>query len=172
VSLEDRRNRYRISLTDGSAQFLIETVHGLERAGEQVPQLLDKLPPELRSRGHGRVETQYLVPSTLGFPDRVAELAPRLISEKFPSSLSAKLKDFAYLADLELAGEWFQVNIGVVRKNEVPLRVSARVKDPPKVATFCNVALDSWKGIQKASDCTAALDRTLMVGRQIMDGLE
>lgn len=171
VDLDDRRNRYQVSLTDGSAQFLIETVHGYERAMEQVPQLLDRLPTEVRSSGHGRLETQYLRPSRKGFQDRLTELAPRLIAGNFPASMSSKLKDFAYMADFDIEGENFQFHIGVVSRAEVSRRVFATVANPPAVATFCNIAQE-WDDINNAGDCTAALDRTLAVGRRIMSELE
>lgn len=169
VSLQDLRNRYSVSLSDGKAQFLVETPHGLDRALEQVPQFLDQLPPESRER-RGRIETQYLRSSELAFENRLEEVAPRLIRETFPTSVSMKLKDFAYMSDFELEGDVFQLSIGVVRKDEIPRRVYARVPNAPAVATFCNIA-QTWGSIEKANDCMAALDRTLSVGRLIMNEL-
>ena len=91
---------------------------------------------------------------------------------EFPSSVRFKMQDFAYLGDFDFEGEFFQLSIGVVRREELPRRVFAMVVvNPPAVATFCNI-VQTWKRIDEAGDCMAALGRTLNVGRLIMTELE
>jgi hypothetical protein len=172
VMLQDRRNLYRIHLFDGSAQFLIETVKGYERALEDVPALLEGLPEAVREDPlHGRIETQYLWPSESSFEDRVKAVAPRLLNTGFPRSAPGELEDFSYLAD-HIIGEYsFQINVGVVRRDEVSRRVRATIVRPPEVSTFCNIA-QTWHGIETLKDCTEALNRTVALGRDIMRELE
>jgi hypothetical protein len=172
VTLQDRRNLYRIHLFDGSAQFLIETVKGYERALEHVPELLEALPEAVREDPlHGRIETQYLWPSELSFEDRVKAVAPRLLNTGFPQSAPGELQDFAYLADHIIGQDAFNINVGVVRRDEVSRRVRATIVRPPAVATFCNIA-QTWHGVDSLNDCTEALNRTVALGRDIMRELE
>jgi hypothetical protein len=171
VSLQDRNNLYRVMLTDGSAQFLIETVPGYQLALSHVPQLLAGLPANTRANCRGRMEAQYLRPWEGNFAERVSGLAPRLMNERFPTSLPGQLKDFAYLSDVAIEKTMYQLSIGVVKKSELPHRVKATLKSPPAVATFCNIA-QHWEAMGTAEDCTNALSRTLSVGRSIMSEVE
>ena len=171
VTLQDQPQRYRVNLSDGSAQFRIETATGYDLAVEHMGRLLERVPAARFAGRFGRIEVQFLRSTELEFSERVEKVAPRLLNDTFPTSQRAEMQDFAYLMDFEIDGRFFQVNIGVVRKHEVSHRVTATIVKPPAVGTFYNIT-HRWKPEGTADDLARAFDRTLSVGRGIVDELE
>ena len=170
VNLTDSQNRYHAVLSDGVAQFLIESVAGYDLALEHASEVLQELPDLAKTKT--RIETQYLLPSADSFEEKMSYLASKLLDVGLLKSLGGELHDFNYLSDVRIDDQWYQLNIGAVRDNEIRRRVRARhlIQLPP-VATFCNIALIGMV-IKSESDFRAAISQTLDVGRRITGELE
>jgi len=166
--------KHKVSLSDGTARFLIESAVGYDTATGQIPRLYEHLRQSNREETPGLIETQYLRPLTGSFPDSVRSLGSQLLNDGFPTSVDFTMTDFAYMMDMDVDGKWFQLNIGVVRAHEIHQRVRARnLVHFPEVATFCNVS--HWWSVEEGQAETsmeAVMNQTLDVGRRVIGELE
>ena len=158
------------TISDGRAQFMVETAEGYGAAMGHLAEVLSGIGASGQKVARGHIELQYLRSSDAGFAERVQVVSKKLLNVNFPTSAPV-LTDFAYLADFEMDGHPVQLNIGVVRKDEISRRVKGTVLNPPDVATFCNVST-TWGPVASATDVTNALDRTLSLGGRVIFELE
>jgi hypothetical protein len=168
VHLCDFGRGYTVDLTDGRADFIIFRPNEmLDSAATQITQYCQALVEGGRVDTGVYCEAKYLTSLEHDFADEVLAMEERLIKRDVLASLSPDVSDFAYNVDFAHEGQWFQVQAGVLRKEEVPGRVeSARFfKRIPSVSRF--VSVKSRAGIDREFTYGDFLNRVFHVGETI-----
>jgi hypothetical protein len=142
VHLCDFGRGYTVDLSDGRADFIVFRPHTmLELATQQITEYCEALTEGRRAGAEIFCEAKYLTPLEGDFPAEMLALEGRLFKRTALTSLNADVTDFAYSVDLSYEGQWFEVRAGVLRKEEVPLRVESApfFKRIPAVSRFQSV---------------------------------
>jgi hypothetical protein len=172
VHLCDATKGYTVDLTDGSAAFMVSRPNGMLRLAEShIAQYCQALVEGGRKEVELFCEVQYLSPVEEDFLAHVRFAGDRLIKRDVLAALNPEMSDFAYYVDFTHEGQWFQVKIGVLRRDEVPFRViSARyIKPLPAVARFQSVT--SKTAVAEGFSHGEFLDRVFRVGKTIAQEL-
>ena len=139
VQLRSRPHRYRVSLRDGVAKFLLDGPASWDLAVDHVQTYL----AHLHERGRGRVRVQatvqHLVPVEEEFDSLLEKLVGKLFNHAFYRSLGDPL-DMAYVVDVVRDGINHQISIGALRGHEIQRKVSAQLIDHyPERSIFVEV---------------------------------
>jgi hypothetical protein len=172
VYLGDALTGYTIHLSDGEARIMVH------RPGLLLPLCREhgrEIITHLRNHARGPVslfaEAQYLEPveAETAFEPMMHSMAERLLKPSFAHDIGGELRDFAYLADIEINGETFQVSVGALKAYEVPLRVDSFVIDAvPELSRFYSVTAHSTADSSgDAEDVDHFLTRVFDVGAAV-----
>lgn len=155
----------RVLLTPEVAQFQAQTADGFHRTLELISQLFEM--PAVGTRPNMRVVTdvQYVRSGDSAFDVLTNRMAMRTLSSEFLPSIGAKLLDFAYLTDVLIEKDWYQLHFGPIRSDEVRRRVFAtNLQDPPSVALFLQVT-SRWKPtVMHVTEFETRIERLVHVG--------
>jgi hypothetical protein len=162
------KKAFRATLSDGRAQFHIESDPAFDQGVVSVIELFSELERRRRNVQSMASTAQFLQPCADDFESMVNVVNTRLLNNEFPTRLGFELKDVAYLADFDVGGHWFQVNAGAVRAHEVPRRVKAlTLKDIPPVAYFYSVTGMKSTGEINARGTVELVEQLLDIGSRV-----
>ena len=173
VHLRSHPLRYRVSLDDGSARFMLDGPTAWDMALEHIQWFVGNLREHERKTVQVRATAQHLVPVSDEFDDLLTGLADTLFNAKFYSELGDPV-DVAYLVDVERDGALHQIAVGPLRAHEVSHRVGAQIIDHvPERSIFVEVIghyVDN-DNEESGSDLAARLQDLREFGRSLSEGL-
>jgi len=167
VKLNAPSDGYYVRLSDGHAEFRVESAVAYGHALEHFRQLIEGLDRVRRQKRNVYIDAQYLLPVAEEFEALVKRLESSLLNTAFGLSLQAEMHDFAYLADFHRDGDSFQLNLGPVRAPEVRRRVAAKnLVTLPEVAIFYKVS-SGRQASRGAHQLGAFVDHIFELGRLV-----
>ena len=171
VHLSGRGLRYRVSLRDGLARFMLDGPTAWEVGTEHTQLFWDRLHENDRSNIHVRATVQYLVSVKDEYDDLLKKLIGQLFNDRFYRSLGAPL-DIAYLVDVRRGEIDHQIAIGPLRAHEVTNKVSAHQIDHiPERSIFVQVTGNYPKSKGDKFDVATQLRDLREFGRSLAEGL-
>jgi hypothetical protein len=174
VLLTDASTGYHVSLDDGSATFMVN------RPDLSLPILVEHIGQFVQSAKAARrlplrisAEAQFLKAENeaTSFEELMRAAATPLLTTSLAERLGGRMEDFAYLADFDVGGFWYQVSIGTLRAREIPMRVVSAdyLEQIPALASYSSITSREKVEVETEKDFNpeAFLDRIFRVGLSI-----
>jgi hypothetical protein len=173
VLLTDASTGYHVSLDDGSATFMANRPDlSLPILVEHVGQFVSNAKAARRLPLRVSAEAQFLRAENeaRSFEELMRATAAPLLTTSVEERLGGRMADFAYLADFDVGGFWYQVSIGTLRAREIPLRVVSAdyLEQIPALASFSSITSREKVEAEEGFNPEAFLDRIFRVGLSIL----
>jgi len=160
---------YEVNLGDGLATFTLQEPNVTLPVARQHGDALVRM---LRSTERGPLtlhcEAQYLDPNVgSDYKALTAQIASRVLNSEFTAALGVELVEVQYLVDAIFEGQWFQIQAGPIRAEQIADFVdSARLRQIPRYARFYSVSSRSELGVANF-DFDAFLERVFRMGETV-----